>query len=40
MGRKQEKAAQRKAYKEAFGGTRHGHGGRAVKKKAEAALGR
>lgn len=40
MGRKQEKAAQRKAYKEAFRGAKHGHGGRPVKKRAEAALGK
>ena len=40
MGRKHEKAAQRKAYKESFKGVKHGHGGRPVKKKAETALGR
>jgi len=39
MGRKQEKAEQRKQYKSAFQGVRHGHGGRSVKKKSEAALG-
>jgi hypothetical protein len=40
MGRKQEKAQQRKSYKEAFKGVKHGHGGRAVRKKQEAALGK
>jgi hypothetical protein len=40
MGRKREKSEQRKSYKEAFRGIKHGHGGRPVKKKAEAALGR
>ncbi len=40
MGRKQEKAAQRRAYKEAFKGVKHGHGGRAVRKKQEAGLGK
>ena len=40
MGRKQEKAEQRRAYKEAFKGIKHGHGGRAVRKKDEAALGK
>ena len=40
MGRKQEKAQQRKQYKEDFKGVKHGHGGRPVKKKQEAALGR
>ena len=40
MGRKQEKANQRKAYKEAFKNVKHGHGGRSIRKKAEAALGR
>jgi len=40
MPRKQEKAQQRKDYKEAFKKVRHGHGGRPVKKKEEAALGR
>ena len=38
MGRKQEKAEQRKAYKKAFKGVKHGRGSRLVKKKAEAAL--
>jgi len=40
MGRKQEKAEQRKQYKEAFSKVKHGHGGRFIKKKEEAALGR
>lgn len=40
MGRKQEKAEQRKKYKESFKGTKHGHGGLSVKKKEEAALGK
>ncbi|HLB28051.1 MAG TPA: hypothetical protein VJK47_02445 [Dehalococcoidales bacterium] len=40
MGRKQEKANQRKAYKEAFKNVKHGHGGRSIRKKEEAALGR
>ena len=40
MARKQDKAQQRKNYKEAFKKVRHGHGGRPVKKKEEAALGR
>ena len=40
MGRKQEKAQQRKQYKESFRGVKHGHGGRAIKKKQESALGR
>ena len=40
MGRKREKAEQRKMYKEAFEKVKHGHGGRSVKKKQEAALGR
>lgn len=33
MGRRQEKAEQRKAYKETFKDVKHGHGGRPVKKK-------
>jgi hypothetical protein len=37
MGRKQDKAAQRKQYKEAFKAVKHGHGGRAIKKKQIAA---
>jgi len=40
MGRKQEKAEQRKQYKEAFRKVKHGHGGRFIKKKEEAALGK
>lgn len=40
MGRKQEKMQQRKSYKESFKGTKHGHGGRSVKKKQEFALGK
>ncbi len=40
MGRKQEKAEQRRAYKEAFKNVKHGHGGRAIRKKEEAALGK
>lgn len=38
MGRKQDKAAQRRAYKEAFKDVKHGHGGRSVRKKQEAGL--
>jgi hypothetical protein len=40
MGRKQEKAEQRRRYKEAFKKVKHGHGGQPVKKKGEAALGK
>lgn len=40
MGRKTEKAAQRKSYKESFKNVKHGHGGRSVRKKEEAALGK
>ncbi|MFH1381473.1 MAG: hypothetical protein ABIH70_01100 [Chloroflexota bacterium] len=40
MSRKQEKAAQRRSYKETFKKVRHGHGGRAIRKKEETALGR
>jgi len=40
MGRKQEKAEQRRKYKEAFKGVKHGHGGRSIRKKDEAALGK
>lgn len=40
MGRKQEKAEQRRRYKEAFKKVKHGHGGRPVKKKEEVALGK
>jgi len=39
MGRKQEKAGQRKQYKETFSKVKHGHGGRPIKKKEIAALG-
>ncbi|MCX7911387.1 MAG: hypothetical protein N2506_00255 [Dehalococcoidales bacterium] len=39
MGRKAEKAAQRKAYREAFKNVKHGHGGRPIRKKEETALG-
>ena len=40
MGRKERKAQQRQAYKAAFKKVKHGHGGRAIRKKEEAALGR
>ncbi len=40
MGRKQEKVEQRKRYKEAFKGVKHGHGTRPIRKKEEAALGK
>ncbi len=40
MGRKAEKQAQRRNYKEAFKHVKHGHGTRAVRKKQESALGR
>ena len=40
VGRKQEKAQQRKKYQEAFKKVKHGHGGRPIKKREEAALGR
>jgi hypothetical protein len=40
MGRKQEKAQQRKAYKDTFKNVKHGHGGRSIRKKDEAALGK
>jgi hypothetical protein len=40
VGRKQEKAMQRKAYQEAFKKVKHGHGGRSVRKKEETALGK
>jgi len=40
MGRKAEKARQRQTYKAAFTKVKHGHGGRSVRKKDEAALGR
>jgi hypothetical protein len=39
MGRKAEKQAQRRSYKEAFKNVKHGHGTRPVKKKQESALG-
>jgi hypothetical protein len=40
VGRKQEKAMQRKAYHEVFKKVRHGHGGRSIRKKEETALGK
>lgn len=40
MGRKQEKAQQRKVYKDLFKNVKHGHGGRSIRKKDEAALGK
>lgn len=40
MGKKQEKAEQRKNYKESFKKVKHGHGGRSLRKKDEAALGK
>ncbi|MDD5287568.1 MAG: hypothetical protein PHY28_00425 [Dehalococcoidales bacterium] len=40
MGRKQEKAQQRKTYQDNFKGVKHGHGGRSIRKKDEAALGK
>jgi hypothetical protein len=40
MGRKAEKAAQRRTYKEAFKNVKHGHGTRAIRKKEESALGK
>ena len=40
VGRKQEKAEQRKKYKESYKGVKHGHGARSVRKKDEAALGK
>jgi hypothetical protein len=40
VGRKQEKTEQRKKYKEAFRKVKHGHGGRPIRKRDEAALGR
>jgi len=40
MGRKERKAQQSQAYKAAFKKVKHGHGGRAIRKKEEAALGR
>jgi hypothetical protein len=40
VGRKQDKAAQRRTYQENFKKVKHGHGGRPIRKKDEAALGR
>jgi hypothetical protein len=40
MGHKEKKAQQRQAYKAAFKKVKHGHGGRAIRKKEESALGR
>ena len=40
MGRKQDKAQQRKTYKDMYKGVKHGHGGRSIRKKDEAALGK
>jgi hypothetical protein len=40
VGRKQEKAAQRRGYQEAFKNIKHGHGTRSIRKKEEAALGK
>lgn len=40
MGRKQEKAQQRKSYHEAFKKVKHGHGTRPIRKKEETALGK
>jgi hypothetical protein len=40
MGHKQDKAEQRRRYKEAFKKVKHGHGGRPIRKKEEAALGK
>ena len=40
MGRKQEKAQQRKAYQEAFKNVKHNHGTRSIRRKNESALGR
>jgi len=40
VGKKREKAEQRKKYKESFKKVKHGHGGRPIKKRDEAALGR
>ncbi len=37
MGRKQEKAEQRRRYKEVFKKVKHGHGGHPVKKKEKVA---
>ena len=40
MGRKEKKAQQRATYKAAFKKVKHGHGGRSIRKKEEAALGK
>jgi hypothetical protein len=40
LGRKAEKAEQRKTYKELFKNVKHGHGTRSIKKKDESALGK
>lgn len=40
MGHKQQKAEQRKKYKDAFKNVKHGHGGLAIRKKQESALGK
>jgi hypothetical protein len=40
VGRKQDKALQRKSYQEAFKKVKHGHGGRPITKKEESALGK
>jgi hypothetical protein len=40
MGRKAEKANQRRGYKDAFKNVKHGHGTRAIRKKEEQALGK
>jgi hypothetical protein len=40
MAHKQDKAEQRRRYQEAFKKVKHGHGGRSIKKKEEAALGK
>lgn len=40
MGRKQEKAEQRKRYHEMYKVMKHGHGTRSLKKKDESALGK
>lgn len=40
MGKKAEKASQRQTYRSAFSKVKHGHGGRSIRKKDEAALGK
>jgi hypothetical protein len=40
VGRKQEKAEQRKVYQEMYKKVKHGHGTRSIRKKDEAALGK